>query len=97
MDMWWERKHQGEELSPYLIQGVYSYIWRAMEQGLNKIRLGSADVMVEENANALDDFSEIGASLAPYYLKAIRVDEVLRDNLHITQKDSILVIEIQSD
>jgi hypothetical protein len=83
------------EPSPYLACAVYSYLLRAIENGLKTIRLGPAGSLAGSDANSLDDFSYTGEMLIPYVLETVRYDQVLRRHLHVDQEDTLLIIEIK--
>jgi hypothetical protein len=82
------------EFSPYLAHAVYSYIWGAMTKKLKMIRLGPASLKVDERSDSRDDFSEIGELMIPYFLEAIRYDEILKEHLEFSQTNLMLVITI---
>lgn len=84
------------DFSAYLAHAVYSYVWEAMINKLKIIRLGSANVRVDERLDSLDDFSEIGEAMVPYFLEAVRYDEILRRHLEISQIGPTLVVKINA-
>jgi len=83
--------------SPYLAYAVYSYLRRAIEKGVNKVRFGPANVRVDEGGqDALDDFSDAGEAMIPYVLETIRYDTVLARHIDVVKEGDILVISIKS-
>jgi len=89
-------KYIDGEFSLYLSHAVYAHIWVAITRNLNLIRLGSADLKVDERSDSLDDFGKTGEAMIPYFLEAVRFDKILKEHLAISKEGSMLVVRINT-